>query len=170
MNNNIIFIGMMGCGKTTVSMELSKVLPEFKLVDIDNEIEKSTQKKISEIFLRHGEAFFRMLETEKIRYFCKQKSNQIISAGGGAFENEENRKNMFDSGTVIYLKTSAEEIYKRIKNETHRPLLRNNFSVEKINEIMTKREKNYKLADIIVDTTGKTPQNIIKEILGVINV
>lgn len=170
MNRNIIFIGMMGCGKTTISLELSKVLPEYKYVDIDNEIEKSTQKKISEIFLRHGESFFRMLETEKIRQFCKNKTNQIISAGGGAFENQENRENMSDSGTVIYLKASAQEIYNRIKNETHRPLLRKDFSVEKINEIMQKREKNYKLADITIDTTGKTPQNIVEEILGVINV
>ncbi len=168
MSKNIILIGMMGSGKTTVSKELSKVLPDYKLVDIDNEIEKSTQKKISEIFLKHGEHFFRMLESDKIRKFS-QNTNQIISAGGGAFEDEQNRKILFECGTVIYLKATAEEIYNRIKNETHRPLLKRNFSLEKIQNIMEKREKNYQKANHIIDTTGKTPYNIVKEILGVIN-
>ena len=85
---NIVLIGMMGCGKTTVAKELAQQLNNYKYIDIDEEIEKSTQKKISEIFLRHGEPFFRMLETEKIRCFCKN-DNQIISVGGGAFESEE---------------------------------------------------------------------------------
>ena len=81
MKNNIVLIGMMGSGKTTVGAELSKALPDFRYTDIDAEIEKSTQKKISDIFLKHGEPFFRMLEEEKIRKFCKEK-NYIISAGG----------------------------------------------------------------------------------------
>ena len=168
MKTNIVLIGMMGCGKTTVGGELAKVLVDYKYIDIDLEIEKSTQKKISEIFLKHGESFFRMLETEKISKFSKEEK-QIISTGGGAFESEENRKNLKFNGTVIYLRTSPEEIYKRIKNETHRPLLRKDFSVEKIASIIKKREQNYKKADIIIDTDLKTPQNIVKEIIGEIN-
>lgn len=165
---NIVLIGMMGCGKTTVAKELSKLLTNYKYVDIDEEIEKSTQKKISEIFLRHGEQFFRMLETEKIKHFCKN-DNQIISAGGGAFEREENRLNLSKNGMVIYLKTSPEEIYTRIKSETHRPLLNKNFSVEKITEIIKLREPNYSKAHKIIDTNSKTPYNIAKEIIGVLN-
>ena len=84
MKENIAFTGMMGCGKTTVSQELSKVLTNYTLVDIDKEIEKSSGKKISEIFLKFGEPHFRMLESEKIKKFCTQK-NQIIAFGGGAF-------------------------------------------------------------------------------------
>ena len=61
---------MMGSGKTTIGKELSKNFSEFDYIDIDEEIEKSTQKKISEIFLRHGESFFRMLESEKIEKIC----------------------------------------------------------------------------------------------------
>ena len=168
MNKNIILIGMMGCGKTTVSEELSKELPQYTYIDIDSEIEKSTQKKISEIFLKHGEPFFRMLESEKIRKFCKE-NGRIISAGGGAFEDEENRKIMLKNGTVIYLKATADEIYNRIKSETHRPLLKRNFSLEKIDTIMKNREKNYLKANYSIDTTGKTPNNIAKEILGILN-
>ncbi len=168
MNRNIILIGMMGSGKTTVSKELSKELPHYTLIDIDSEIEKSTQKKISDIFLKHGEPFFRMLEADKIKKFCSNNM-QVISAGGGAFENEQNRKIMLENGVVIYLKATAREIYDRIKNETHRPLLKRNFSLEKIETIMKNREKNYLKANYTIDTTGKTPYNIVKEILGVIN-
>ena len=127
MKTNIALIGMMGSGKTTVGAELQKSLPEFDYVDVDELIEKSTQKKISEIFLKHGEQFFRMLESDKIKKICKEK-NYIISAGGGAFENEENRKIMLETSTVIYLKASPQEIYNRIKQENHRPLLKKNFS------------------------------------------
>ena len=166
---NIILIGMMGSGKTTIGAELAKQLPEYKYIDIDNEIEKSTQKKISDIFLQRGEPFFRMLEEEKIRHFCKS-DNRIISVGGGAFENEESRKLMLSTAKVIYLKASAQEIFNRIKAQTHRPLLKKNFSVEKISTIMKKREKNYEKAHFTIDTDKKTPYNITQEIiLGVIN-
>lgn len=165
---NIVLIGMMGCGKTTVAKELAQQLTDFKYIDIDEEIEKSTQKKISEIFLRHGEPFFRMLETDKIKLICKN-DNQIISAGGGAYEREENRETLSKNNLVIYLKTSPDEIYTRIKNETHRPLLKKNFSVEKIAEIIKNREPNYSKAHKIIDTNSKTPYNIAQEIIGVLN-
>lgn len=165
---NIVLIGMMGCGKTTVARELAQLLNGFTYIDIDEEIEKSTQKKISELFLRHGEPFFRMLETEKIKHFCK-KNDQIISTGGGAFENEENRKILSENNLVIYLKASPDEIYNRIKNETHRPLLKKNFSIEKITSLLLKREINYTKAHKIIDTNSKTPYNIAQEIIGVLN-
>lgn len=168
MKKNIILIGMMGSGKTTIGAALSEKLSDFQYIDIDNEIEKATQKKISEIFLQHGEPYFRMLETDKIKKFCTGEK-RIISAGGGAFENEENRKIMLNNGNVIYLKASPEEIYNRIKNEVHRPLLKKNFSIEKIEFIMKNREKNYKKAHFTINTTAKTPQVIVEEILGVIN-
>ena len=82
---------MMGCGKTTVAKELSLLVKGFEYVDIDEDIERSTQKKISELFLKHGEPFFRRLETDRIKLVCKS-NNQIISVGGGAFEREENRQ------------------------------------------------------------------------------
>lgn len=169
MKNNIILIGMMGCGKTTIAKGLAEKLPELKFVDIDEEIEKSTQKSIPEIFLKHGEPFFRMLEQEKIKNFCKF-DNQIISLGGGAFENEDNRNLALKSGHVIYLKASADEIFNRIKKETHRPLLKNNFSIEKISSLIELRKHNYEKARYTIDTTGKTPYNIVNEIIGVVYV
>ncbi len=169
MKKNISLIGMMGCGKTTVAKELAKMLPEFKFVDRDEEIEKSSGKKISEIFLKYGEARFRELESSKIKYFTKS-DELIISAGGGAFENPDNRKLFLENSTVFFLKASPKTIFERIKSETHRPLLKKNFSIEKIEHILSLREKNYSKAHYIIDTDGKTPYNIVEEILGVINV
>ncbi len=158
----------MGSGKTTTAKELSKILPEFKLVDIDDEIEKSSGKKISEIFLKYGEAHFRELETNKIKQFI-QNDLQIISAGGGAFENPDNRRRLLENSFVFFLKASPQTIYDRIKAESHRPLLKKNFSVEKIANILSLREKNYQKANYTIETDKKTPQDIAKEIAGVIN-
>lgn len=169
MKNNIALIGMMGAGKTTVAEELSRVFPEYNLVDIDREIERTSGKKISELFLKFGEAHFRVLESDKIKKFIA-KSHQIIALGGGAFENEENRKNIKDNCTVIYLKASAQAIYDRIKLEFHRPLLRRNFSIERINEIMQMREKNYNKADLTFNTDDKTPEEITFEIVGALKI
>lgn len=167
MKNNIGFIGMMGSGKTTIAKELSRILKDYVLVDIDAEIEKGSGKKISEIFLRFGEVRFRTLESEKIRKFMAGKK-QIISFGGGAFEDEMNRKIILENCLTIYLKASAQEIFNRIKAETHRPLLSKNFSIERIEEILKKRETNYEKADVVIDTSDKSPYDIVVEILKVI--
>ena len=167
MKNNIAFIGMMGSGKTTAAEELSKKLSDYTLIDIDKEIEKSSGRKISEIFLKFGEKHFRMLESEKINKFTTKKK-LIISLGGGAFEDETNRTKILQNCFVIYLKASPECIFERIKRETHRPLLSKNFSVKRIREILSVREKNYKKADITIDTDNKTPYDIVAEIVGVI--
>lgn len=167
MKNNLTLIGMMGCGKTTVAEALSQQMPEFSCVDVDCEIEKTSGKKISEIFLKHGEKYFRMLESEKIEKIFSG-DNQVISLGGGAFENSINREIILKNSKVFYLKTSAKEIYNRIKQEFHRPLLSKNNSVERISEIMNSREPNYLKANYTVITDGKTPAEIANEILGVI--
>ncbi len=168
MKNNIALIGMMGSGKSTIAEELTLIMADYTLVDIDCEIEKSSGKKISELFLKFGEPHFRMLESEKIKKVFAGKK-QIIALGGGAFENEENRKIIKAGSSVVYLKATAEEIYDRIKKEVHRPLLRKNFSVERIDEIMQMREKNYKKADYSIYTNNKSPREIAEEIVGVLN-
>ena len=164
MKNNIILVGMMGAGKTFIGKKLKENCKNLDFIDIDEYIEETQHMKISEIFETHGELFFRNLETQAISEVCK-KQNQIISIGGGAFESEENRKILNSNGYTVYLKTSAEELFSRIKNETHRPLLQQGFGVEKVSEILAKREHNYQKALIIVDTTKKSSYNIIKEVM-----
>ena len=165
---NIAFTGMMGCGKTTAAIELSKILPDFVYVDIDEEIEKKTCKKISEIFYQYGEEYFRMLECETIKKIF-QGEKLIIALGGGAFENPQNRAVITKSAYTVYLKTSPKIIFNRIKNETHRPLLKSDFSLEKISEILKKRGINYEKADITINTDNKTQADIVRELLEVLN-
>ena len=165
MKNNIILIGMMGAGKTTIGLELSKKLTDFNLVDTDSEIEKSENMKISEIFEKFGEQYFRELETKIIEKICKNE-NQIISTGGGIFENEKNQKILKENGRVIYLKATSEALFERIKNQTHRPLLKQGFGKENIKSILEKREINYLKAHTIIDTENKPIYNIVEEIIN----
>lgn len=162
----ITIIGMMGSGKTTLGKLLEKNL-EIESIDIDSVIEEKAGKSISEIFSKYGEEYFRKLEKETIENTFKSE-NKIISTGGGAFENKETRDLLLNNSTVIYLKSSPEVIFERIKNNTQRPLLKNNMTVEKIEEILNSRQKNYELAHHTIITDSKNPDEIIEEILGVL--
>ncbi len=154
---------MMGAGKTLIGKKLKETLPELELIDIDEFIEYNAKMKISDIFAKYSEEYFRNLETETIEKVCK-KDNQIISLGGGAFEREKNREILNNNGKTIYLRATAQSLFDRIKTETHRPLLQQGFGIEKVSEILSKRAHNYEKASIIIDTDGKTPYNIIEEI------
>lgn len=162
--NNIILIGMMGAGKSTVAKELHKKLKNFTLIDTDNEIEKFENCTISEIFENKGEKYFRNIETQIIKKLC-DKNYQIIATGGGIFEKEENRNILKQNGTTIYLRATAKNLYDRIKNETHRPLLKNGFGINNIEEILNKRDPNYAQADLTIDTNDKIFYNIVNEII-----
>lgn len=162
--NNIILVGMMGAGKTTIGKELLNVLKDYTLIDMDSEIENREKMKISEIFKKYGEKHFRELETNLLKELSKNQ-NQIISTGGGVFEKEENRNILKETGTVFYLKASAEKLFDRIKSQTHRPLLQQGFGIEKVKSILDNREANYSKADIIIDTENMLPQNIVKRIV-----
>ena len=164
MKNNIILVGMMGAGKTLIGKSLKDFLTDFNFIDIDEYIELSQNLKISQIFEQFGETYFRDLETETIKSLTN-KDNTIISIGGGAFEKEKNRILLNKLGYTIYLKTSAKTLFNRIKDESHRPLLKQGFNEDSIATILNKREPNYKQALITIDTTNKTPYNIMEEIL-----
>ena len=165
---NIVLTGMPGAGKTFIGEKLAKLVYHFKYVDIDKEIEKSENMNISEIFEEKSEKYFRELETKFIKEFSKNK-NQIISIGGGAFENEENIKNLKLNGICFYLKTNPEFLYKRLslnhKNVSSRPMLNSDFTINKLKNLLKKREKNYQKADFTIDTEGKQAYTIIDEIL-----
>jgi shikimate kinase len=158
----ICLIGMMGSGKTTIAKLLSECYG-IKFVDIDFLIETNEGMKISEIFKQKGESYFRQIEKDTIKkYFVSE--NMIISLGGGAFEDSDTQKLLLDNSIVIYLKTSPNTIYERIKNDKSRPLLCDKMSVDTIYEIIQKREKNYLNAHKVVETDNKKPEDIIREL------
>jgi shikimate kinase len=164
----IILTGMMGAGKSTIAKILAEKL-NIKSIDIDSLIEQNEGEKISEIFSNKGEKYFREIEKDTIEnIFTSEVENLVISLGGGAFENKETREILLKKANVIYLQTSPKIIFERIKSNTERPLLCGNMSIEKISEILEKREKNYQTATYKITTDNKTPDQIAEEIIGVL--
>lgn len=162
----IVLIGMMGSGKTTIGKLLGEKLT-LRSIDIDVIIEQNEKRTVSEIFQNEGEKYFRNIERETIKKNFTNK-DLIISLGGGAFEDQLTRELLLKNSTVIYLKTSPNVILERIKNNTNRPLLKNQMTVEKIQSIILQRQKNYELANITILTDNKNTDKIVEEILGVI--
>ena len=100
MGNNIVLIGLMGAGKSTIGKALANVL-NYNFIDIDEEIVKQENMSINDIFAQKSETHFRELETQIIKKIAGQK-NAVISLGGGAFEKEVNREVLLNSGKVFY--------------------------------------------------------------------
>ncbi|OEF98410.1 shikimate kinase [Desulfuribacillus alkaliarsenatis] len=177
MAYNIYLVGMMGTGKTTIGKKLAEHLNR-QFIDIDQYIVEEHGRSISDIFATNGEAYFRDLETDALRTISdKGETNPaVVATGGGAFERELNRKILMDSGKIVWLTTSIEEIVKRLNNDTTRPLLQtsekkgksqdshNNELEQRITTLMASREHNYRLADIHVTTDNKSPEDIVEEI------
>lgn len=163
MNYNIMLIGFMGVGKTTVSKKLSKKLgmPE---VDMDAYIVAHENKAISDIFAESGEEYFRKIETECLVEIQMEKG-KIVSCGGGAVLKDENVRFMKDGGVILLLTATPQTVYERVKNSTERPILNGNMNVEYISELMNKRKQRYlEVADLIIATDGKKVDEIVSEI------
>lgn len=161
MKANIVLIGLMGAGKSTVGKALANSL-NWKFIDIDEEIVKQENMSINDIFAQKSESYFRELETQVIKKFSTYK-NAVISLGGGAFEREENRKILLNSSTIFYLYANVDTLYNRIKTDSSRPLLNCENPKAKLQELLEKREPNYKKAHYTIDTT-KSIEEILNEI------
>ena len=157
----IALIGMMGSGKSTISKELAKKL-NYALCDTDEIFEKKYNSSIADFFKVFKEEEFRKKETEILKELL-QKENIVISTGGGIILKKENRDLLFqDDVLTIYLETSPEAIYNRIKNDKTRPLLLVENPKEEIKKISKNREKYYNLAKIKINTDNKSIEEILK--------
>lgn len=159
---------MMGAGKSMLAERLSRHLSGVVAVDTDILIEYHYNQFISDMFAQKGEKFFRDAES-KILNLVYSKDNLIVALGGGAFERPENRELIQKNSRVVYLKARPETLFERIANCTSRPMLKEGFGVKEVEEILQQREENYNQADFVVETDGKTPDEIVKEILGLLN-
>lgn len=161
---NVILIGFMGCGKTTVGLRLSYRLRRT-VTDTDKEIEKEEKRTISDIFATDGEAYFRKAETECLRKMIGSTENQIISVGGGLPMREENRRLLKKLGQVFYLRATAQTIYERLKDDTTRPLLQGEDPFTKIRTLLQERDPYYReAADVVIAVDGKGFDEILDEI------
>lgn len=162
---NILLIGFMGTGKSTVSAYLKKAF-DMDVIEMDQVIAKREQMSISDIFKIKGEEYFRDLETNLL-IEMQAKTNTVISCGGGVPMRERNVAEMKKNGKVVLLTASAETILKRVKNNHDRPLLEGNKNVEFISELMEKRREKYEAAaDIVIQTDGKNKKEICDEIVA----
>lgn len=164
MKDNIILEGFMGCGKSTIGIKLSYQL-RLTLIDTDKWIERRQKMPITEIFAKQGEAAFREMETECIRELLTTAEHQVISLGGGLPMKQENRELLGKLGKVFYLKVTPEAVYERIGGDTTRPLLQVENPLERITKLLTERDALYReCADYVLDTSGKSPEEVLLQI------
>ena len=153
---NIVLIGFMGCGKTTVGRELHQRLG-YPLVDMDQVIEERTGKSIPTIFADSGEAAFREMETSLLKEITAQAGSErrIISTGGGIVGSEENRTLLKQLGYVVWLCAPIEVILERTSKNRNRPLLQTEDPAAKIQLLMDQRYPLYEeVSHLNLDTSG----------------
>lgn len=161
---NIILIGFMGSGKTTVGLRLSYRL-RMPVEDTDKLIEQKENRRIKDIFATEGEEYFRRRETELLQEISRRNYGRILSVGGGTPVRAENRELLRGCGTVVYLRIRPETVYERLKGDTTRPLLQCQDPLLKIRELMEARKGAYEsCADIIVDVDQLSMEEILNQI------
>lgn len=161
MKRNLIFLtGFMASGKSTIGPILANTIG-WDFLDLDKVIEEKANKKIVEIFKEYGEEYFRKLETQTLKELTKL-SKHVISLGGGTIESEDNLNQMKKSGILVYLETSPEAAYRRLRFKRDRPALlfddneptKEEF-LNRINTILNRRLKYYNQADLKINTDNK---------------
>ena len=163
-NYNIVLIGFMGAGKSTISDYLKTVFA-MDIIEMDQIIAEREGMSISDIFETYGEEYFRNLETELL-IEMQSKSNVVISCGGGVPMRERNVVEMKKNGRVVLLTAKPETILNRVKDNHDRPLLEGNKNVSFIGDLMEKRRDKYQAAaDIVIETDGKDKLEICEELV-----
>jgi len=162
-NKNIVLLGMMGSGKTTLGKIISKKLNR-KFIDIDNEIEIKEGMKISDMFQKKGEDFFRKIE-EKISLQFLKKTSSIISLGGGAFINKNVQNEVLKNQISIWLKWDNKNLINRIKNSKKRPLAIQ-LNDNDLDKLINKRSKIYAKAKFHIKCDKLSKEEIIKKIIN----
>ena len=158
----------MATGKTAVGRELAARLGR-RLVDTDNLIERHAGLTIPQIFERYGEQYFRDLESEAISGLKRYPPGDlVVSTGGGAVIRDANRKQFFQQGIVVLLTASTEAILQRVHNAGGRPLLEGGKLKEKIESLWAEREPYYRQCHLEIDTTGRSPEETVAEIIRIL--
>lgn len=163
--NNIVLIGFMGCGKTTIGRELSQKL-SMRCVDTDEEIIKMQKMSIEDIFSKKGEEYFRTLETLILQKFANEK-NLVICTGGGIIEKDHNNIILKQMGCVFWLNANNDTILNNLKKSKDvRPLLKDCDIKTKVETLYTIRKPKYKaVCDYEIVTDKKNVEEVISNIL-----
>ncbi|MEQ8236276.1 MAG: shikimate kinase [Syntrophomonadaceae bacterium] len=167
MAKNLVLIGFMGTGKSTVGIRLAqKMKREF--IDMDREIEEVCGMSVAEIFKRCGEVRFRS-EESLLAAKLGEKQDKVISTGGGAVLFAENVDSLRKNGILICLDADPADIFSRVnRKKGSRPLLKKNMTIEDIENLLKQREPYYAQADIRISTSGKDLDRVVREIMEII--
>lgn len=163
---NIVLIGFMGTGKTTIATKLALRL-NMRYVSTDDLIEKKEKRTINEIFTNSGEDYFRNVESEVVAEVSAQQG-LVIDCGGGAVIRDENAANLKSAGIIVCLTADPEVIMERTKKYKHRPLLNVEDPKRKIIDLMNKRRPYYAKADHFMDTGKLTINQVIENIASIV--
>jgi len=161
----LYLVGFMGCGKTTVGIRLADELG-WEFADLDDEIERKAGMSIREIFTSQGEEAFRRLEHETLKERLariRRGEPTVLALGGGAFAVPQNYELLADEGVSIWLDCPFEILAGRVAGDPARPLAQD---PERFRQLYEQRRQAYARADFRIDTTGKTPEAIVQEILN----
>lgn len=168
MEKNVVLVGFMGSGKTSVGKKLSMDLKR-EFIDMDDFIVKKEGMSINDIFEKKGEAYFRGIERELCIRLSEPKS-KVIATGGGVIKNDDNVANLKKGGIVVYLKSSPKQIAYNLRFDNSRPLLAGGNKEEKITSLLAEREPTYnKCADVIIDVSNLNIDETIEKIKTIIN-
>jgi shikimate kinase len=160
-SGNLILVGMMGSGKTTMGRALAKQLGKT-FVDSDEEIIKRTGVTVPHIFDVEGESGFRLRETAAIKDLAA-RDNLVLATGGGAVLAEENRTALQQNGIVIYLKASVHDLWQRTRHDRNRPLLQTKDPHGRLTELFQQRDPLYQQVSDIVVQSGKQSVNVLMQ-------
>lgn len=163
---NIILCGFMGCGKSTVGKELSKLI-NANFIDMDSYIEAKANMTVTEIFANYGEDGFRDMEHDACVQLA-QGNNNVIAAGGGTLTFQRNVDILSKTGVIVLIDTGYETLCSRLADDTQRPLLQCENRNEKIKELLTARLPLYKKACSIIIDGDAPPINVAKQIANTV--
>ncbi|MBI5144134.1 MAG: shikimate kinase [Candidatus Omnitrophica bacterium] len=163
---NIILVGFMGSGKTTIATALANRL-KMRYVSTDDLIEKKEKRTINEIFTKDGEEHFRDIESKVVREVSDME-NVVIDAGGGVVLREKNMENLKSHGVVICLTADDETIMARTQKYKHRPLLNVEDPKLKIRDLLAKRAPFYAKANHTIDTGKLTINQVVERVIEIV--
>jgi len=168
LQKNIALIGFMAVGKSAIGRTLAKKLRR-RFVDLDRVIERAEGSKVREIFEHKGEAYFRQLEKQALADVLEE-NNQVIATGGGVILDDQNLQILREKALLIGLSAEMDVLLARAGDATKRPLLQGSNRREKIEILLRQRAARYAQAHVTIDTSNLTVDQVVKRIMGMLEV
>ena len=163
-NGNVIIVGLMGAGKTTIGRLLARRLRR-RFVDSDREVELRCGVRIATIFEIEGEEGFRAREAQAIEQLTAEQGI-VLATGGGAVLREDNRRRLSAAGTVVYLHAKPEDLFERVRHDKNRPLLNTADPLARLRELYAQRDPLYRsIADLVIDTGAQSMQALTHRLI-----